>query len=148
MALSTVSFACERYGSKHIRWEPKDGDLCLSKVKPGQTLVEARGDSDSATRSSDLSIAKKASIETSVKTKVAKEDFQDRSQVPFLQGSPPTLTDADNAKRSDSAPRLGTKKVVKGAPNTDIQGPSTAHLRLRKAGLVAHAYLLTISSTF
>jgi hypothetical protein len=46
VALSTVSFACERYESKHIRWDPKDGDLCLRRVKPEETLVEARNGAD------------------------------------------------------------------------------------------------------
>ena len=46
VALSTVSFACERYEYKRIRWDPKDGDLCLNRVKPGETLVEARSDTD------------------------------------------------------------------------------------------------------
>eukprot|EP00399_MALV-I-05_sp_L67-4_P000047 gene46-biopygen219 len=32
---------CER-----ICWDPKDGELCLSRVKPGETLVEARSDTD------------------------------------------------------------------------------------------------------
>ena len=27
-------------------WDPKDGDLCLNRVKPGETLVEARRDTD------------------------------------------------------------------------------------------------------
>ena len=27
-------------------WDPKDGELCLSRVKPGETLVEARSDAD------------------------------------------------------------------------------------------------------
>ena len=27
-------------------WDPKDGELCLNKLKPGETLVEARSDSD------------------------------------------------------------------------------------------------------
>ena len=27
-------------------WYPKDGELCLNRVKPGETLVEARSDSD------------------------------------------------------------------------------------------------------
>ncbi len=27
-------------------WDPKDGELCLNRVKPGETLVEARSDSD------------------------------------------------------------------------------------------------------
>ena len=34
-------FECE-----HICWDPKDGELCLSRAKPGETLVEARRDSD------------------------------------------------------------------------------------------------------
>ena len=31
---------------EHVCWDPKDGELCLSRVKPGETLVEARSDSD------------------------------------------------------------------------------------------------------
>ena len=31
---------------KRTRWDPKDGELCLSRVKPEETLVEARSDSD------------------------------------------------------------------------------------------------------
>ena len=31
---------------EHICWDPKDGELCLNRVKPGETLVEARSDSD------------------------------------------------------------------------------------------------------
>ena len=27
-------------------WDPKDGELYLSRVKPGETLVEARSDTD------------------------------------------------------------------------------------------------------
>ena len=36
------------YGSavEHVRWDPKDGELCLNRVKPEETLVEARSDSD------------------------------------------------------------------------------------------------------
>ena len=30
----------------HTCWDPKDGELCLRRVKPGETLVEARSDSD------------------------------------------------------------------------------------------------------
>ena len=26
--------------------DPKDGELCLNRAKPGETLVEARSDSD------------------------------------------------------------------------------------------------------
>ena len=38
---SGESFECE-----HACWDPKDGELCLSRAKPGETLVEARSDSD------------------------------------------------------------------------------------------------------
>ncbi len=38
--------ACQRFESEHICWDPKDGDLCLNRVKPGETLVEARSDTD------------------------------------------------------------------------------------------------------
>ena len=31
---------------EHICWDPKDGELCLSRVKPGETLVEARSGTD------------------------------------------------------------------------------------------------------
>ena len=27
---------------ERTRWDPKDGELCLSRAKPGETLVEAR----------------------------------------------------------------------------------------------------------
>ena len=37
---------CVGFESEHIRWDPKDGDLCLNRVKPGETLVEARSDTD------------------------------------------------------------------------------------------------------
>jgi hypothetical protein len=40
------SFTCERFEYEHICWDPKDGDLCLNRVKPGETLVEARSDTD------------------------------------------------------------------------------------------------------
>ena len=36
----------ERFEYEHICWDPKDGELCLSRAKPGETLVEARSDSD------------------------------------------------------------------------------------------------------
>ena len=32
--------------AEHKCWDPKDGELCLSRVKPGETLVEARSDTD------------------------------------------------------------------------------------------------------
>ena len=40
------SFTCGGFESEHICWDPKDGDLCLNRVKPGETLVEARSDTD------------------------------------------------------------------------------------------------------
>jgi hypothetical protein len=36
----------ERSESEHACWDPKDGELCLSRVKPEETLVEARSGSD------------------------------------------------------------------------------------------------------
>ena len=32
--------------SEHTCWDPKDGELCLNRVKPEETPVEARSDSD------------------------------------------------------------------------------------------------------
>ena len=32
--------------SEHNCWDPKDGELCLNRVKPEETLVEARRRSD------------------------------------------------------------------------------------------------------
>ncbi len=31
---------------ERTRWDPKDGELCLVRTKPGETLVEVRSDSD------------------------------------------------------------------------------------------------------
>ena len=31
---------------ERIRWDPKDGELCLGRTKPEETLVEVRFDSD------------------------------------------------------------------------------------------------------
>ena len=31
---------------EHTCWDPKDGELCLSRVKPEETLVEARSGSN------------------------------------------------------------------------------------------------------
>ena len=36
----------ESFEYEHICWDPKDGELCLSRAKPGETLVEARRNSD------------------------------------------------------------------------------------------------------
>ena len=37
---------CERFEYEHACWDPKDGELCLSRAKPEETLVEARRDTD------------------------------------------------------------------------------------------------------
>jgi hypothetical protein len=34
------------FEQKHICWDPKDGELCLNRVKSEETLMEARSDSD------------------------------------------------------------------------------------------------------
>ena len=31
---------------EHVCWDPKDGELCLNRAKPEETLVEARSGSD------------------------------------------------------------------------------------------------------
>ena len=35
-----------RIASEHPCWDPKDGELCLSRTKPEETLVEVRSGSD------------------------------------------------------------------------------------------------------
>ena len=37
---------CEKFECEHACWDPKDGELCLSRAKPEETLVEARSDTD------------------------------------------------------------------------------------------------------
>jgi len=34
------------FESEQICWDPKDCELCLHRVKPGESLVEARSDTD------------------------------------------------------------------------------------------------------
>ena len=34
------------FESEHTCWDPKDGELCLVRVKPWETLVKARSDTD------------------------------------------------------------------------------------------------------
>ena len=41
--LSRIVDQAER---ERTRWDPKDGELCLSKTKSGKTLMEVRSDSD------------------------------------------------------------------------------------------------------
>ena len=36
----------ERSELERICWDPKDGELCLRRTKPGETLVEVRRDSN------------------------------------------------------------------------------------------------------
>ena len=31
---------------ERTRWDPKDGELCLARLKSGETLMEDRSDSD------------------------------------------------------------------------------------------------------
>ena len=44
-ALSGASGCAGEY-PEHTRWDPKDSELCLARMKPGETLVEVRSDSD------------------------------------------------------------------------------------------------------
>ena len=37
---------CERYEREQYSYDPKDGELCMSSVKSGETLMEARSDTD------------------------------------------------------------------------------------------------------
>ena len=41
-----LTFLTDESEQKHTCWDPKDGELCLNRVKPEETLVEARSDSD------------------------------------------------------------------------------------------------------
>ena len=36
----------KRFECEHRCWDPKDGELCMTRVKPGETLVEARSGSN------------------------------------------------------------------------------------------------------
>ena len=41
-----ISLIVDVAESERIRWYPKDGELCLAKTKPEETLVEVCSDSD------------------------------------------------------------------------------------------------------
>ena len=42
-----VSIACvDEAELERTRWDPKDGELCLSRTKSGETLMEVRSGSD------------------------------------------------------------------------------------------------------
>ena len=43
---SPVPVACNWAEVERIRWDTKDGELCLSRMKPEETLVEVRSGSD------------------------------------------------------------------------------------------------------
>ena len=36
----------DRFECEHTCWDPKDSELCLHRVKPDESLVEARSDTD------------------------------------------------------------------------------------------------------
>ena len=40
------SYSLSKSEYEHVCWDPKDGELCLNRVKPEETLVEARSDTD------------------------------------------------------------------------------------------------------
>ena len=41
-----ILISLDRFESEHKCWDPKDGELCLDRVKPEETLVEVRSRSD------------------------------------------------------------------------------------------------------
>ena len=45
---------CDGYAVEHVCWDPKDGELCLNRVKPEEILVEAHSRSQS--RCSELNM--------------------------------------------------------------------------------------------
>ena len=43
---SPIRIACYWVEDERKCWDPKDGELCLSRMKPEETLVEVRSGSD------------------------------------------------------------------------------------------------------
>jgi hypothetical protein len=41
-----ILISLDRFESEHKCWDPKDGELCLDRMKPEETLVEVRSRSD------------------------------------------------------------------------------------------------------
>lgn len=41
-----IQMSSDGFEYEHSCWDPKDGELCLNRVKPEETLVEARSGSD------------------------------------------------------------------------------------------------------
>ena len=45
-SLARLDLNVDEATQERICWDPKDGELCLSRTKPEETLVEVRSDSD------------------------------------------------------------------------------------------------------
>ena len=41
-----LDISMDRFEYEHTCWDPKDGELCLNRMKPEETLVEVRSDTD------------------------------------------------------------------------------------------------------
>jgi hypothetical protein len=41
-----ILISLDRFESEHKCWDPKEGELCLDRMKPEETLVEVRSRSD------------------------------------------------------------------------------------------------------
>ena len=41
-----LDYLYERFELEQTCWDPKDGELCLNRVKSEETLMEARSDTD------------------------------------------------------------------------------------------------------
>lgn len=41
-----IQISWDGFEYEHSCWDPKEGELCLNRVKPEETLVEARSGSD------------------------------------------------------------------------------------------------------
>ena len=42
----SIAYDDDEAEQERTRWDPKDGELCLSRTKSGETLMEVRSDSD------------------------------------------------------------------------------------------------------
>jgi hypothetical protein len=93
-------------------------------------------------------------LRTSVSPKVTREDFQDRSQVPFPKGSPPKRTDADMRHEVIQLTKIGehgkvtqertpNQQTTKGAPKTTRSRTGRPRFPLNN-----FKYFLTLFSKF
>lgn len=41
-----ILMSSDGFEYEHSCWDPKDGELCLARLKSGETLMEDRSDSD------------------------------------------------------------------------------------------------------